>query len=369
MRIVFDHQCFQDQAEGGVSRYVVSLVAALRARPGVDVAGWAGWHQGRAPGGFGGRRIARRWLEGMGLASRLARLGNAVRFSAWARGVQAEVYHASYYRSLRVPEEMARVVTAHDCIHERFPGTGGNELAMKRVMFARADHVICISECTRADVIRFYGVPEAKVTVVYHGGGFSGGAGWKTRELKVGGRPYVLYVGKRGGYKNFEVLRRLWAADRGLREACDLVCVGGERGESRCAVEGIKWVEPASDTELVEWYEGALALVYASKYEGFGLPVLEARSAGCPVVTTRGGAIPEVAGEAALYCDADEPREWGEVVGRLLKCDGERAEWAARGRSQASKFSWARCAEGTVAAYSKALAVRDRRMGRELAHR
>lgn len=364
MRVVFDHQCFQDQAEGGVSRYVTSLVTALRGQSGVDVAGWAGLHQGRAPEFFGGRRTDGRWLEGMGVVSRLTRFANTVGFAAWAHGSAGEVYHATYYRCPRVPSRMARVVTAHDCIHERFPGTGGNEAVLKREAFAQADHIICISECTREDVMRFYGIPEEKLSVVYHGAGYGPRLDMSAAGAMRVSRPYVLYVGTRGGYKNFEVLRRLWASDQGLRAACDLICLGGERDELTVGIPGLRHIVRVSDTELLAWYKGAVALVYPSKYEGFGLPVLEAMSAGCPVLTTRCGAIPEVAGGAACYCDPDDSREWGEAIGRLLTRGGERAEWTAKGLVQARMFSWARCAESTVQVYVKALAARDRRVRR-----
>ncbi|MCU0792488.1 MAG: glycosyltransferase family 4 protein [Opitutaceae bacterium] len=363
MRVVFDHQCFQDQAAGGVSRYASRLVEALRASPGVTVTGWAGWHLARPPAGFGGRRVGTRWLSGMTAISRLARLGNAIRFERWARRREAEVYHATYYRSFRVPEGWARVVTAHDCIHELFPDTGGNELAMKREAFARADAIICVSERTRADVIKYYGVREDKLAVVHHGGGLgvaAGGAAGAAGAAPLRERPYVLYVGRRDGYKNFELLLRLWAEEPSLREACDLVCVGGEPGSQAMRQAGIVWVERASDAELAQWYAAATALVYPSRYEGFGLPVLEAMEAGCPVITTRCGAIPEAAGDAACYCDPDDGREWAGAIRRLLTHGDERAIWAARGRQRAGRFSWSRCAGETLAVYEKARTERAR---------
>jgi glycosyltransferase involved in cell wall biosynthesis len=81
-------------------------------------------------------------------------------------------------------------------------------------------------------------------------------------------------------------------------------------------------------------------------------------------VTTRGGAIPEVAGDAACYCDPDDPREWREAIWRLLGTDRERVEWVAKGYGQAARFSWSECAAGTLAAYEKAVAARNRRRAR-----
>lgn len=153
---------------------------------------------------------------------------------------------------------------------------------------------------------------------------------------------YALVVGTGAAHKNLAALhaamaelkrRGLTLAVAGAKDAAVFRAGSDAPGEVRA-------LGRVSDAELRALYEGALCLLFPSRYEGFGLPPLEAMWCGCPVIAGPAGAVPEVCGEAALYFDAGQPESLGELVGRLADDPAERAALAAAGRARAAGFSW-----------------------------
>ena len=112
-----------------------------------------------------------------------------------------------------------------------------------------------------------------------------------------------------------------------------------------------------TDGELRALYENAACFAFPSRYEGFGLPPLEAMACGCPVVVTRGGALAEVCGSAALYCDPDDPGTLVECIDRILDDSHLRAQMAADGRARAGEFTWSRAGSALLNLVDEAAAV------------
>jgi glycosyltransferase involved in cell wall biosynthesis len=238
------------------------------------------------------------------------------------------------------------VVTAHDLSFEQEPGLMSfkDRLVFKATVprsTRRADRVIAVSERTRDDLIELYRIPEEKIRVIPHGvdPAFVPGVGT--------GAGYLLFVGA--------VQRRKdpWAAlEAALDVQLPLVIVGPERepalaGELRRRGADLRgYVEKR---ELAELYRGAVCLVVPSRYEGFGLPVLEAMASGVPVVAARDPALMEVAADAAVYADQ------GDLPGAILRAVERRAELRAAGLARAAQFSWAQTARRTVEVYRELL--------------
>jgi len=167
------------------------------------------------------------------------------------------------------------------------------------------------------------------------------------RRLGLVGRRFVLAVGSRSPNKNFEgvlkALQRLPHAD------LLLVATGGQANAifgktSALADPRVVSAGYVSDAELRALYEHAACFVFPSFYEGFGLPPLEAMCCGCPVVVSRRASLPEVCGDAALYCDPDEPATLAAALARLLDSRELREDLAAAGRARAAAWTWARAA-------------------------
>ena len=221
----------------------------------------------------------------------------------------------------------------------------------------RAGTVLCISETTARDLESEIPAARGKTQVVPLG---------VDRELFAAGeapevdRPYFLYVGNLTARKNVPVL--IDAFERiAPGTAADLVVVGSpEYGAgpvmSRLNGERIRYRPAIQDEELRSLYRGALALVYPSQYEGFGLPVLEAMAAGCPVITTTGGALPEVAGDAGVLVEPGRVEPLAEAMARLAADPDRRAHLVAAGWEQAGRFSWDDTAIRTLQAYEQAAA-------------
>lgn len=357
----------------GIGRYIQNLLTTLP-RAGVEVVAWV-----NAQG------MADERLDNPHLERRLSEVPVFHPYEHWAiaqaaRRAKLDLLHAPHYNA-PVFHRGPLVVTIHDLIPLRCPGT--MRLKAGEAYFAtlvkravrHADHVITVSEYTRGDVLDFTRVAPAKVTPILQGVDLkyaqsvpeSALSELRSR-LDLPGR-YLLYAGQQKAYKNvgilLEVLKFL-RAEPGFADL-KLVLVGArepgagiDAAIARNGLEGAV-VMPGyirDEAQLIALYQGASAFVFPSRYEGFGLPPLEAMAAGIPVVSSNRTSLPEVIGDAGLLVDPDDVLEWTRSIKRILSEDALRAELIDRGRKRVRDFSWQRTADATLDVYRSVLGAR-----------
>ena len=362
MNIAYDHQIFTEQRFGGISRYFVALateINRLGARARIIAPLHVNRHLRAAPPGIA---IGAYVPQIRGTGSLIRRVDGALLGVLTAR-IHPDVMHETYYSEARTFAATGPVVTTvYDMVHERYPihlSADDGIAARKGRAVQRADHVICISENTRRDLIDVHRIPEHRVSVIHLACDALDPRGEVAASV-VGPQPYLLHVGVRGGYKNFARLVEAFAGSRQLKDAVRLVCLGGGQMSASeragYAALGLSdrhlvQVHRGDDATLAALYVGAAALVYPSLYEGFGIPVLEAMSLGCPVACSDTSSLPEVAGDAAQYFDPTSAESMRAALEALIGSDARRRELASRGRERAAVFSWARCARETLDVY------------------
>jgi glycosyltransferase involved in cell wall biosynthesis len=360
VKVHFDDQIFSSQMRGGVSRYFIELMKAYRSDTslGVEVTTPRFWTQNELLLETGRARQ---------LPTRLGREGVVIRQANRfrQRSRSARVIHHTYYhrRYLGLSDKgRTRVVTVYDMIPEVFPDMypGGNPHKDKRLFVEAADLVFCISEATKRDVIRFYGEPSAPIVVtpLAAGNRFHADAA----KPPILPESYVLFVGKRADYKDFEVLAKAFAV-AGLPRDTRLVAVGGGPwdDDERTLLASLGLADRAvqvdlDDQGLAGAYAHALCFVFPSRYEGFGLPTLEAMASGCPTILANASSHPEVGGDVALYFAPGDDAELAKLLGEVVGDDELRARLSAEGLRRAAGFSWHETARLTANAYRKAAA-------------
>ena len=355
MRVHVDDQIFVAQAYGGISRYFVRIMEAFRQDPalGVEVCMPRIWTRNHDLHESGlGRLVPYRLRKRVALIKALNR--------RMRRGDHYDLVHHSYYNPAYL-EQFAgaglSAVTIYDMIPEMYPDffPRGNPHQAKRDYVHSADLILCISETTKREMIRLYGEPRGRVVVTPLGVGddFSPEAS----RLNFLPSRYVLYVGARDGYKDFSVLARAFAQAR-LPSDIRLVAVGGgspSRDEKKAllglGIEDRVDFVALSHGEMMGAYAHALAFVYPSRCEGFGLPTLEAMASGCPAVLSGAPSHREVGGDAALFFEAEEPEDLAAQLRRVLSEEELRQRMIERGLARAAEFTWRRTAEETSRAY------------------
>lgn len=368
MRIAFDHQIFGWQKYGGVSRYIYELAKGLSTNSDHQVKILAplcvNLYIAESPAGLD---IAGINVPRLPRSGRAYRAINSLLVRPWLRKFNPAIVHETYYSGIRLAPRQAKVVvTVHDMIHERFStmfsrtDTTSRE---KALAVRRADHVICVSENTRRDLVELFGVSESKTTVVHHGFSLTGPVAQSGESWVPPRRPYFLYVGNRSGYKNFIGLLQAYAQSKILKDNYDVLCFGGGRlteNERRKIAElglnqNVVYQRFGSDALLARLYKSATAFVYPSMYEGFGIPPLEAMAFGCPVTCSNASSIPEVVGEAAEFFDPNDSQAMRYAMERVATDSDLRQTLIKNGRERLQLFSWSRCAEETLAIYERIL--------------
>jgi glycosyltransferase involved in cell wall biosynthesis len=276
------------------------------------------------------------------------------------KAYRPDIIHETYYSTAAPPIDRARIVlTVYDMIHEKFPDDFVAEdltARHKQAAVERADHICCISQSTRNDLIAIHPSAAAKSSVTLLG--FDPIRPTSAVATKMHDRPFLLFVGQRAAYKNFAGLLEAYAASPLLRADFDLVAVGGGPllpaecdAIHRHGLDDRVQQFDADDDALHRWYRGASVFVYPSLYEGFGIPPLEAMAAGTPVVAVNVSSIPEICGDAAAYAQTGDPDALREAIESVVYSTELANTLRSAAADRLTQFSWAKCAEQTALVY------------------
>ena len=368
MKIVYDYQIFSSQKYGGISKYIYQLITQI-ARFQQDevnvIAGLyvnqylkechnnlvIGWQRPSIPktvtiSKFINYNLSKIWLSTYG---------------------NPDIVHETYYSLQSIaPKSSKTILTVHDMIHEKFaslfPEKQKRWVSIKAKAVERADRIICVSNQTKEDLIEILNVNPQKITVIYHGCNSSISNSFDSN-LSSKKLPYILYVGVREAYKNFDRLLQAYAKHPQLNNNFKLICVGASNF-SREELERINNVGlnenkvqyiSGDDRTLAELYRQASVFVYPSLYEGFGMPLLEAMSFDCPVACSNTSSLPEVAENAAEFFDPYEVDSIAEALENILFSSEKSKKLIISGRKRLKNFSWETCARKTRSVYSSLL--------------
>jgi glycosyltransferase involved in cell wall biosynthesis len=356
--VIFGPEIWSLQNEGGISRYFQELINGLSKL------------------GVGGKVLARNHanlrlgaldVEGFEIETLSDSYESCKEAAKRLReDAKGNIFHPTYYSkdhvNIRDPRTKI-VVTVFDMISELFPEKKPRfrrTIDEKRISVQNADHILAISSQTKNDLINIYGVPSEKISVTYLGSKLHLLPKKDTGTVKRGS--YILYVGKRGSYKNFINFLTAYSHSESLKSGFSIVAVGGGRFTpneivdlQQLGIAGKVSHVDANDLELSMYYRNAACLVYPSLYEGFGLPPLEAMSLNCPVIASSEGSIPEICKDAAEYFDPSSIDSIEHVLSATLEDEQRIHQMRQSGLVLAKLFTWEKTASATLDAYEKVI--------------
>ena len=383
MKLLYDHQIFTWQNYGGISRYFSELMNQFTLDPEIDFRLALRYsqnehlHQNSQLNHFWTHRddfFSDSWFFSALQKKTHVNVPNHI-FNHQGESLKQlkaqnfDVFHPTYYDTyfLRNPIKKPYVITIYDMIHEEFSDTfyknDQNIRNMKKILADNAKEIIAISENTKSDIIKYMDVPKEKIHVIYLGDSLSRTKNGNFSNIPVSIRvpkKYLLFVGNRDKYKNFtfflEDLIPVLRKDRNLH----LICAGGgvfSDSEKKLMLDTLTRIHyyPADDRTLQYLYKNACAFIFPSLYEGFGIPIMEAFSCGCPVLMSNTSSFPEVGGDAALYFDPVNKNSLTVNLERILSDETLRKNLIRKGYGRAKSFSWEKTAMMTKKVYEIAL--------------
>jgi len=371
MKVLYDHQIFQMENIGGISRYFAELLKynpmlelSLKYSNNIYLQKKHFRDNNMLPKNYtfntlfrnfnfkGKRHLVKYYTKLLNKSNLSMSIGNL-------KKSDYDIFHPTYYDPYFLPYLKGKpfVLTVHDMIHELFPSYFAKDkftIAYKRKLVCSADKINVNSEQTKKDLIRVYPDVCEKITVVYHAFSFP----IALTERVIGN--YVLFTGSRIGYKNF--INFVCAiAPLLLKYELRLVCTGQPFSTNELALlQDLNIIDKAvsvlaSEDELIKLYARANVFVFPSLYEGFGIPVLEAFATGCPAILANAGSLPEIGANAAVYFDPYSIDDMRSQIDNVLGSPSLQSEMIRKGKERARYFSWEKCAKETIGVYKSIL--------------
>ena len=356
MKIMFNHSIFQNQKYGGISRYFVNLVESLskdeRIKPFIVCPIYKNIYLNNVSlnfkkGLFLGKKFP--------FTGKLIKLINNIGSNKYYNELKPDIYHQTYYEIVNSKIKCPKFITVYDLYHEIF--SRDPNFRPKKNSLDKADHIMCISNSTKKDLINLYSINSEKITVAHLG----------CDHVKINLKnsenfaPFLLFVGSRKQYKNFDFFLKSISLSRKILNDFEIIFYGGGKFEK----EEIKLINElklpfqkirnlqGDDDQLYKLYNKASALVFPSAHEGFGLPIIEAMNSQCPVICSNIPVFKEVAGDAAEFFDLKEPRNLLDAIQKVVYSESKRKELINSGNKRIGLFSWNKCADTTMSAYKK----------------
>lgn len=361
MRLALDEQIFAIQAFGGISRMHAEVARQFVTSPElqIDVLPMS------AP------IINRYVLDDPALSASLGVKQAKNEWTALGRYFarvrihpKADIIHNTFYlpHGLAPTRGAKRIVSVYDMIPEFMPHTRRrlDLLTLKERYVRRADHIICISHATKSDLIRMYPNIDAPISVVH----LAVDPMFKPDSPALPDLPehYILFVGHRGQYKDAQVLYAAFAQIAPEFPDLHLVCIGGgafTRDESALfaslGITGRVKQDVLSDQRMPSAYANSQAFVFPSRYEGFGLPALEAMASGTPTILANTTSLPEVGGDGATYFEVGDSQDLSDKLRQVLTDPKLQSDLIARGIDRAKEFTWFKTAQETAGIYRREL--------------
>ena len=367
MKIIYDHQTFSQQDYGGISRYFYELIKFGKTD-----------HQNQLELII--KYSNNTYIENLDISNhntfflnndfkgkrRIQMILNKYKSSFYLINNNYDIFHPTYYDTYFLKNLKAKnfTVTYLDMIHEKFvsqyPELGNDKklFNQKKELIQIAPKVIAISESTKKDLIDIYGVDANKIDVIYLGNSFNANS---ESELPLVSKPYVLFVGSRRRYKNFDFcLQSL--KNVLLTNDISFICAGGDmlNKQEVALIDQLGLSHKVSqynisDKILANLYKHSIAFIFPSLYEGFGIPVLEAFACNTPCLLSNGGSLPEVGGDAALYFDPQNADEIEQSLKKILNNKTLRDDLIQKGTQRLQKFSWENTYNQTINFYKSLL--------------
>lgn len=389
MKILYDHQIFYRQNYGGVSRYFCELMTQFSMDPDTDFTLPLRFVQNDNLAQF--PHLDKYWS---GRYNRLynnyfiSALQKKIRFNALNFGLNFlinnraesirllkkqdfDVFHPTYYEPyfMKYLQKKPYVLTVYDMIHEHFPTyfkTNDRTRIWKKRLIENAGSVIAISENTKEDIVRFTNVDPDHIQVIYLGNPFEHMSPPEQNTLCLNSavfeKPFLLFVGDRPAYKNFiffiESITEMLCKNNELQ----VVCAGSLpfSHKEKKFFKNLNIVHKIhhviiNDTILRNLYKNAKAFIFPSLYEGFGLPILEAFSCGCPVIASNSSSLPEIGQEGAIYFNPMSRESIISAVETILFNEKNREDLIRKGYDRLKLFSWENTAHKTKKIYESLL--------------
>lgn len=369
MKILYDHQIFSIQDYGGISRYFSELMNQFYTRKQLsfELALRYSNNSNLANSVFSVHKNLFKDRNFTGKGS-LLYYQNKFYSIKHIKKNDYDIIHPTYYDPYFLKyTKKPFVLTIFDMIHEIYPEyfpKGDKVSANKSNLAEKAEKIIAISQNTKKDIINFLHIDQEKIEVIYLGNSMVGNTTEDLNETqkKIIDSKYLLFIGTRQSYKNFQFflssILSLFENDTDLK----LICAGGGNfsDEENQFIDSIHLKNRViqinvNDSFLAELYSHALAFVFPSLYEGFGIPILEAFYCKCPVICSNSSSLPEVGSNAARYFDPKNQNSIANTISKVIYDENSLQKMRELGLDRLKYFSWKKTADNTHVLYSKVL--------------